>query len=231
MLLVVSAVRNASYFLSQITQISQIETVSCEKQKKGYTIGRLTINSQPAEPAPSPSSVPAAAPSPSSVPAAAPSSVSVPAAAPSPVSVPAAAPSSVSVPSGLAARSAPSPFCDTLEPTALELKTTVEKAVVLRSLRKTAALKPFAIPEGRYPVVITWSKKFRKWLPLLLHVPGFEGIRIHAGNTAADTAGCILVGVNCKPGQVLDSTIWLKRLKDKIVEAKDRGEPVWITIQ
>ena len=158
-------------------------------KKKGYTIGRLSIDSQ------------------------------------------LAAPSLPLVPSGMPMRSAALPFCDTLEPTALELKTTVEKAVVLRSPKKTAGLKPFAIPEGRYPVVITWSPKFQKWLPLLLHVPGFEGIRIHAGNTAADTAGCILVGQNTKPGQVLDSAIWLKRLKDKIVEAKARGEPVWITIQ
>ena len=85
-------------------------------------------------------------------------------------------------------------FCNTLEPTALELKTTVDKAAVLRSPKKTAALKPFAIPEGRYPLVVTWSPKFKEWLPLLLHVPGFEGIRIHAGNTPADTQGCILVG-------------------------------------
>ena len=48
-------------------------------------------------------------------------------------------------------------FCDTLEPTALELKTTVSKEAVLRSPTKAQKLKPFAIPEGRYAVVITWS--------------------------------------------------------------------------
>ena len=40
-----------------------------------------------------------------------------------------------------------------------------------------------AIPEGRYPIVITYSPKFKKWLPLLLGVPNFSGIRIHQGNT------------------------------------------------
>ena len=52
-------------------------------------------------------------------------------------------------------------FCDTLEPTALELKTQVSKETVLRSPVKAQLLKPFAIPEGRYAVVITWSPKFK----------------------------------------------------------------------
>ena len=56
-------------------------------------------------------------------------------------------------------------FCDTLEPPALEKKTSVAKEVVLRSKKKAQALKPFAIPEGRYAVVITFSPKKKKWLP------------------------------------------------------------------
>ena len=131
--------------------------------------------------------------------------------------------------------SSPSYFCDTLEPTSLELKTTVSKEAVLRSPTKVQSLKPFAIPEGRYAVVITWSPKFQMWLPLLLGGPDFnhlfKGIRIHAGNTAKDTSGCILVGRNQLVGQVLESRKWLYELKQKIVEAKARNEPVWLTIQ
>ena len=122
-------------------------------------------------------------------------------------------------------------FCDTLEPPALETKTSLSTQTVLRSQRKTASLKPFAIPEGRYAVVISYSTQFQKWLPILLGVPGFSGIRMRAGSTAADTQGCLLVGQNKLVGQVVNSNIWLHRLKRKIVEAKDRGEAVWINIE
>ena len=126
-------------------------------------------------------------------------------------------------------------LCDTLEPTALELKTTVSKEAVLRSPAKVQSLKPFAIPEGRYAVLITWSPKFNAWLPVLLGGPDFnhlfKGIRIHAGNTAKDTAGCILVGRNQQVGRLFESRKWLYEVKQKIVEAKARDEPVWLTIR
>ena len=115
-------------------------------------------------------------------------------------------------------------FCDTLEPTWRDYANGAYK-VKGRS----------AIPEGRYAVVISYSPKFKQWLPILLGGPDFNrkwlGIRIHAGNTAKDTEGCILVGQNREVGKVLDSRKWLYELKQKIVEAKDRGEAVWITIK
>ena len=114
-------------------------------------------------------------------------------------------------------------FCDTLEPTWRDYEHGAYK-VKGRS----------AIPEGRYAIVISWSPKFKAWLPILLGGPEFnrkwQGIRIHAGNCSEDTEGCILVGKNREVGKVLDSRIWLHRLKQKIVEAKDKGEAVWITI-
>ena len=111
-------------------------------------------------------------------------------------------------------------FCDTLEPTWRDYEHGAYK-VKGKS----------AIPEGRYAVVISYSPRFKQWLPILLGVPKFEGIRIHAGNTAKDTEGCILVGQNREVGKVLDSRKWLYELKQRIVEAKDKGEAVWITIK
>ena len=115
-------------------------------------------------------------------------------------------------------------FCDTLEPTWRDYANGAYK-VKGRS----------AIPEGRYAVVISYSPKFKQWLPILLGGPEFnrkwQGIRIHAGNTAKDTQGCILVGRNQIVGKVLESRKWLYELKQKIVKAKDKGEPVWITIK
>ena len=115
-------------------------------------------------------------------------------------------------------------FCDTLEPTWRDYANGAYK-VKGRS----------AIPEGRYAVVISYSPKFKQWLPILLGGPDFnkqwQGIRIHAGNCSEDTEGCILVGKNREVGKVLDSRIWVHRLKQKIVEAKAKGEAVWITIK
>lgn len=111
-------------------------------------------------------------------------------------------------------------ICDTLEPTWRDLVGGTGHKVMGRT----------AIPEGTYRVIITRSPRFRQWLPLLLQVPQFTGIRIHAGNTPADTQGCILVGENTVVGQLRLSRQALKRVMDVCDEALRYGRLIYISI-
>lgn len=88
-----------------------------------------------------------------------------------------------------------------------------------------------AIPAGNYKIVITKSVRFNKPLPLLLDVPDFEGIRIHAGNSEKDTEGCILVGQVRTPTTVIYSKAALEILQAKIQNELDKGFEVWIEIK
>ena len=85
-----------------------------------------------------------------------------------------------------------------------------------------------AIPAGRYRVLVTESPRFGRPLPLLVAVPGFEGVRIHPGNTVADTEGCILVGRDRQPGRVLQSRVAFDALFAQIAAAPD---PVWASLE
>ena len=87
-----------------------------------------------------------------------------------------------------------------------------------------------AIPQGRYRVILSESKRFCRELPLLLDVPGFTGIRIHAGNTCENTEGCILVGQTRGDSSIGKSRAALEPLIQKIRAGLDAGE-VWITVE
>jgi len=87
-----------------------------------------------------------------------------------------------------------------------------------------------AIPRGLYEVRITYSQKFKRMLPLLQNVKGFSGVRIHSGNTARDTEGCLLPGVNNVAGRVNNSRYWFNLLFARIQDAERAGEKVWVEI-
>ena len=110
-------------------------------------------------------------------------------------------------------------FCDTLEDR-------------VRDLSKEAKVKGrTAIPAGRYRLVLTYSPRFKRILPLLVDVPFFSGVRIHRGNTHQDTEGCILVGYNREVGKVLESAATEQRLMAVLQNAVNKGEKLFITIQ
>ncbi len=92
--------------------------------------------------------------------------------------------------------------------------------------------KPTAIPEGRYAVVITYSRKHDKWLPLLLWVDRFQDVRIQAGKTVADIeGGNIIIGLHRGDGRIVNAPNSVWNLKDMMVQAKHRGEPIFLTIK
>lgn len=88
-----------------------------------------------------------------------------------------------------------------------------------------------AIPAGRYRVIITRSARFKRMLPLLLDVPGFEGVRIHPGNTANDTEGCLLPGIAKTKNGIANSRLAFSSLFARILAALTGGEEVWITVK
>lgn len=90
-----------------------------------------------------------------------------------------------------------------------------------------------AIPSGTYSVTITYSNHFQRFLPLIQGVPNFEGVRIHSGNSSADTDGCIIVGSinsNMDDDYVGASRVAFDRLHSKIKTALSNKKKVTLTI-
>ena len=118
-------------------------------------------------------------------------------------------------------------FSDCLEPPSLHLTERCALGTILIAKYKGYR----AIPTGRYRILITRSRRFGRWLPLLMNVKGFEGIRIHAGNKPEDTRGCILLGFNRRKGYVLDSTRCVLTLVKMMTEAIAKGEKVFVEVK
>ena len=87
-----------------------------------------------------------------------------------------------------------------------------------------------AIGYGRYPVDITMSQRFQRELPILFGVSGFSGVRIHPGNTAADTEGCILVGQDRHAKSLGNSRKAFAALFAQLRDAQARGQAISIEI-
>ena len=109
-------------------------------------------------------------------------------------------------------------------------------------IQKRKVSNETAIPKGTYWVAMNitspkYSASAWYWqicrgkVPRLLNVPGFEGILIHTGNTALDTSGCILVGMNTKVGRLTDSKATFQKLYKKLKAAADKGEEIVLKIE
>ena len=106
---------------------------------------------------------------------------------------------------------------------------------VLEDKVREAGVKVYgetAIPAGEYKVVVNFSNHMKKQLPQILNVPGFEGIRIHSGNTDKDTEGCLLVGEKWTSGDlIIGSRAAFSKLFPKILEAVTLKKDISILIQ
>lgn len=106
-------------------------------------------------------------------------------------------------------------FCDTLEDRDRGLDDSMTEADILKEKKYGQT----AIPTGIYTVLLTYSPKYKKVMPLINNVKGYSGIRIHSGNTSKDTLGCLLVGKNTVVGRLTDSrntyNALYKRLQQK----------------
>lgn len=131
-------------------------------------------------------------------------------------------------------------ICNTIEDKDYGFTTETPIAEIKKA--KAAHPQQVAIPSGRYEVSVKYYRGMatkypyyqrtscKGHIPCLLNVPGYEGILIHCGSTAASSAGCVIVGFNTKKGELTDSKKAFTLVCDKIMEANKKGEKVWIEI-
>lgn len=106
-------------------------------------------------------------------------------------------------------------FADVLEDTDRGLDSTMTE----EDIKKIKVKGETAIPTGIYKIILNYSPKFKKVMPLITNVKGYSGVRIHTGNSAKDTEGCLLVGKNTIVGRLTESRkmydALFKRLQQK----------------
>jgi hypothetical protein len=108
-------------------------------------------------------------------------------------------------------------FCDTIEDKDRGLDDSMGLAEIMTKKRYGET----AIPYGTYKVEITYSPKYKRLMPEIKNVKGYSGIRIHSGNTAKDTLGCLIVGKNTQVGMVSESRKTYNKLFALMKDAKD----------
>lgn len=89
-----------------------------------------------------------------------------------------------------------------------------------------------AIPSGTYKVTMEYSPRFGPDTLTVHDVPGFTHIRMHAGNRAEDTEGCLLLGLQATEVSLIGGTSKpaVAMVREEVRKAIDRGEEVTIYI-
>lgn len=105
-------------------------------------------------------------------------------------------------------------FCESIEDRDRGLTQDMD----IKEIKRIKVFGQTAIPAGTYTVKMTHSPKYKRQMPEVLDVPGYSGIRIHSGNTADDTEGCIVLGRNTKVGMVTESRKTCKEF-ERMLEA------------
>jgi len=128
-------------------------------------------------------------------------------------------------------------LCDTVE----DEDRGLNSSMWLEDIQRIKVKGETAIPTGTYKVILSvspkfknraWAKKYGGLIPEIRNVRGFEGIRIHPGNTAEDCTGCILVGENKIKGGVINSTKCYYELMDSyLMPAWSRKEEITIVVK
>lgn len=107
----------------------------------------------------------------------------------------------------------------------------LDSRMTLEEIRARKIHGRTAIPVGTFGAIVTHSPRFGVTLPILLGVPGFDGVRIHAGNTAEDTEGCLLVGLREGFDRVDESRAAMLAVRAIFAAAARAGEVVRVRIE
>ena len=129
-------------------------------------------------------------------------------------------------------------FCNTLEDRDRGLSSNMP----LDEIKRLKIWGETAIPTGRYIIRmdiispkyqgVKWYKdNFNGRMPRFESVKGYVGVLIHPGNTALDSNGCVLVGLNKAKGKVLDSRATFLKLWREMEAARKRKETIYLTIK
>ncbi len=116
-------------------------------------------------------------------------------------------------------------FCYTMEDTDRNVTENDTDA----KIKQVKVPKRTAIPYGDYRIMLSFSKKLKRFLPILLDVPAFRGIRIHKGSTQDWSSGCILVGMKKLQNKLSDITNAENLLMEALKKVNET-EPIYIKI-